>query len=53
MNNKNNITNEYKLNIYVENSIINKIKDISEVEQRKFSDQIRYILKEFCENYKK
>lgn len=49
----NKITEEYKLNMYVEKPIIDKIKDISKLEQRKFLDQIRYILKEFCENYKK
>ena len=49
----NKITDEHKLNIYIEKSTINEIKDIAKTEHRTFSDQIRYILKKFCENYKK
>lgn len=52
MNNKNDITKEYKLNMYIERDIIEKIKTIALIEKRALSEQIRFFLQEAVKKYK-
>ena len=51
MKNNSNLTKQYQLNIYIENEIIDSLKQISKKEHRKLSEQIRFVLKKYTENY--